>query len=47
MISKDVEGKPMYMYKFEFAENYINNPNNKPAHQSVDDIVTKFIASNC
>ena len=47
MISKDVEGKPMYMYKFELAENYKNNPNSKQAYQSVDDIVTKFIASNC
>ena len=44
---KDVEGKPMYMYKFEFAEDYKNNPDNKEANQNVDDIVTKFIASNC
>ena len=44
---KDVEGKPMYMYKFKFAEDYKNNPDNKEANQNVDDIVTKFIASNC
>ena len=44
---KDVEGRPMYMYKFEFAEDYKNNPDNKEANQNVDDIVTKFIASNC
>ena len=44
---KDVEGKPMYMYKFEFAEDYKNNPDNKEANQNVDDIITKFIASNC
>ena len=44
---KDVEGKPMYMYKFEFAEDYKNNQDNKEANQNVDDIVTKFIASNC
>ena len=44
---KDVEGKPMYMYKFEFAEDYKNNPNNKKANQNVDDIVTKFTTSNC
>ena len=44
---KDVEGRPMYMYKFEFAEDYKNNPDNKEANQNVDDIITKFIASNC
>jgi len=44
---KNVEGKPMYMYKFEFAEDYKNNPNNKKANQNVDDIVTKFTTSNC
>ena len=33
----------MYMYKFEFAEDYKNNPDNKEANQNVDDIVTKFI----
>ena len=44
---KNVEGKPMYMYKFEFAEDYKNNPDNKEANQNVDDIITKFIASNC
>ena len=44
---KDVKGKPMYMYKFEFSEDYKNNPDNKEANQNVDDIVTKFIASNC
>ena len=32
---------------FELAENYKNNPNNKQATQSVDHIVTKFIAGNC
>ena len=44
---KDVEGRPMYMYKFEFAEDYKNNQDNKEANQNVDDIITKFIASNC
>ena len=44
---KDVEGKPMYIYKFNLAEDYKNNPDNNQAYQNVDDIVTKFIASNC
>ena len=35
------------MYKFEFAEDYKNNPNNKEAYQNVDNIVTEFTASNC
>ena len=35
------------MYKFEFAEDYRKNSNDKKANQNVDDIVTKFTASNC
>ena len=37
----------MYLYKFEFAEDYKNNPNNEKANQNVDDIVSKFTATNC
>ena len=37
----------MYMYKFNLAEDYKNNPDNKQAYRDVDEIVTKFIASNC
>tara|TARA_B100000035_G_scaffold143846_1_gene122474 strand:- start:1469 stop:2578 length:1110 start_codon:yes stop_codon:yes gene_type:complete len=44
---KDVEGKPMYIYKFNLAEDYKNNPDNKQAYRNVDNIVTKFITNNC
>ena len=37
----------MYLYKFEFAEDYKKNPDKKEANQNVDDILTKFIESNC
>ncbi len=41
------EGKPLYLYKFDYAEEYKNNPNNKQADMRVNNIVTKFIDSNC
>ena len=44
---KNVEGKPLYLYKFNYAEEYKNNPNNKQAFIDVDNIVTKFIDNDC
>ena len=44
---KDVEGKPMYLYKFDYAEDYKNNPNNQQALSNVNSIVTRFLDNDC
>ena len=43
----EVEGKPLYLYKFNFAEDYKNDPDNKKAHKNVYETVSKFTTSNC
>ena len=43
----EVEGKPLYQYKFYFAEDYKNHPDNKKAHENVYETVSKFTTSNC
>ena len=44
---KEVEGKPMYLYKFNFAEDYKKNPDNKKAYKNINETVNKFTTSNC
>tara|TARA_Y100000768_G_scaffold387285_1_gene378091 strand:- start:1079 stop:2194 length:1116 start_codon:yes stop_codon:yes gene_type:complete len=44
---KDVEGKPLYLYKFDYAEDYKNDPNDKQALRNVNTIVARFLDNDC
>ena len=44
---KSVDGKPLYSYKFNLAEDYKSNPNNEQVYKKVNNIVAKFIDSDC
>ncbi len=44
---KDVDGKPLYLYKFNYAEDYKNNPNDKQALRNINTIVTRFLDNDC
>ena len=44
---KSYEGKPLYLYKFNLAEDYKNDPNNERAYRDVNKIVSKFIDNSC
>jgi len=44
---KEVEGKPMYLHKFNFAEDYKKDPDSKKAYKNVNETVNKFMTSNC
>ena len=46
-LRNEVEGKPMYLYKFNFAEDYKQDPDNKKASRNVDETVNKFTTSDC
>ena len=44
---KEVDGKPMYLYKFNFAEDYKKDPDNNKAYENVNETVNKFLTNNC
>lgn len=46
-LRNEVKGKPMYLYKFNFAEDYKQDPDNKKASRNVDETVNKFTTSDC
>ena len=44
---EEVEGKPMYLYKFNFADEYTKDSDKKKAYKNVDEIVRKFVKNDC
>ena len=43
----EVKDKPMYLYKFNFAEDYKKDPDSRKAYKYTSDIVKKFTTSDC
>jgi hypothetical protein len=41
------EGKPLYLYKFNYADNYKDNQDNEKAYSNVNNIIKNFIDSTC
>ena len=41
------EGKPLYLYKFNYADDYKDNQDNEKAYSNVNNIIKNFVDSNC
>jgi hypothetical protein len=41
------EGKPLYFYKFNYADDYKDNQDNEKAFSNVNNIIKNFVDSTC
>ena len=41
------EGKPLYLYKFNYADDYKDNQDNEKAYSNVNNIIKNFVDSTC
>tara|TARA_A200000113_G_scaffold13904_1_gene12639 strand:- start:555 stop:1622 length:1068 start_codon:yes stop_codon:yes gene_type:complete len=41
------QGKPLYLYKFNYADDYKDNQDNEKAYSNVNNIIKNFVDSNC
>jgi hypothetical protein len=41
------KGKPLYLYKFNYADDYKDNQDNEKAYSNVNNIIKNFVDSNC
>ena len=41
------EGIPLYLYKFNYADDYKDNQDNEKAYSNVNNIIKNFVDSTC
>ena len=46
-LKNKVNKSPLYLYKFNYAEDYKINKNKEESHKNINDIINKFIEKEC